>query len=88
MNNHVPYENGRHRQFNLMYVSTIKVAKNHHTLITGLKSVGIAHFGDVEPARGGYGGGGRYGSNGGWSNKPPCHVGSLAASSRDDDEEK
>ncbi len=72
-----------------MYVSTIKVAKNRHTLTAGLKSVGIANFGDVEPARGGYGGGGRYGANVGWSNAPPgCVVGSSAASSSNDDEEK
>ena len=72
-----------------MYVLTIKVTKNHHTLTTGLKSIGIANFGDVEPARGGYGGGGGYGGNVGRSNAPPgCVVSSSAASSSDDDEEK
>jgi hypothetical protein len=55
-NNHVRFENGWHRQFNSMYVSTLQVAKDRHTLATGPKSVGIASFGDVEPVRGGYNG--------------------------------
>ncbi len=72
-----------------MYASTIKVAKNLHTLTTGLKSVGIANFGDVEPARGRYGGGGGYGGNVGQSTAPPGPVvNSSAASSSDDNEEK
>ena len=70
-----------------MYVLTIKVTKNHHTLTTGLKSIGIANFGDVEPARGGYGGGGGYGGNVGRPIAPPGRV-SSAASSSDDDEEQ
>jgi hypothetical protein len=49
-------ENGWHRQFNSMYVLTLQVAKDHHTLTTGPKSMGIANFGDVEPVRDGYGG--------------------------------
>jgi hypothetical protein len=54
----VRFENGWHRQFNSMYVSTLQVMKDHCTLATGPKSVGIANFGDVEPVRGGYGGNG------------------------------
>jgi len=87
-NNHVPYENGWHRQFNSMYVSTVKVVKNRHTLTTGLKSVGIANFGDVEPARSGYGCGGGYGGNVGRPIAPPGPRVSSAASSSNDDEEK
>ena len=87
--NHVPYENGWQHQFNSMYVLTIKVAKNHHILTTGLESIGIANFGDVEPARGGYGSGGGYSGNVGWSNAPPGRVvSSLAASSSNDAEKK
>ena len=71
-----------------MYMSTIKVAKNHHTLTMGLKSVGIANLGCVQPAWGGYGGGSRYGGNVGWSNAPPGRVSSSAASSSNDDVEK
>ena len=60
-NNHVRFENGWHLQFNSMYVATLQVVKDRHTLATGPKSVVIANFRVLEPVRdryGGFGGGG------------------------------
>jgi hypothetical protein len=70
-NNHVAFEGTWHRQFNSMYVSTLQVAKDRHTLTTGPKSMGIASFGDVEPSRGMFGGGGGYGGGSGRPSKNP-----------------
>jgi hypothetical protein len=92
-NNHVHFENGWHRQFNSMYVSTLQVAKDRHTLVTGPKSMGIANFGDMEPVRGGYnwfssGGGGSGYSKSGRTYPPPGRVSnSMTPSSNDDDDE-
>jgi hypothetical protein len=59
----VDYKGRDHIQFNLMYVMTLKVAKDCHTLTLGPKFAGIAKFGDVRVASlkhdGGGGGGGR-----------------------------
>ena len=90
-NNHVHFENGWHRQFNSMYVSTLQVAKDCHTLATGPKSVGIANFGDVEPVRDGYGrfgGGGGFGGSerSGLSGPPRGRVSNSAESGSDDDD--
>ena len=92
-NNHVRFENGWHRQFNSMYVSTLQVAKDRHTLATGPKSVGIASFGDVEPVRGGYngfsgGGGGSGYSESGRTYPPPGRVSNSTAPSSDDDDDE
>ena len=93
-NNHIRFENGWQRQFNSMYVSTLQVAKDRHTLTTGPKSVGIANFGDVEPVQDGYGGYGGFGGGGGFggnersglSGPPRGRVSNTADSSSDDDE--
>ncbi len=68
-----------------MYVSTLQVVKDRHTLATGPKSVGIANFRDVEPVRdryGGFGGSERTGQGG----PPRGWVSNSAESSSDDDE--
>ncbi len=36
-----------HHQFNSMYVMTLKVAKNRHTIVLGPKFAGIAQFGNI-----------------------------------------
>jgi hypothetical protein len=41
------FEGRKHRQFNSMYMMTLKVAKDCHTLTSGPKFAGIANFGDV-----------------------------------------
>ena len=76
-----------------MYVSTLQVVKDRHTLATGPKSVGITNFGDVEPVRDGYGrfgggGGGRLGGSkrSGLNGPPRGRVSNTADSSSDDDE--
>ena len=43
----VHYEGQDHIQFNSMYVMTLKVAKECHTLTSGSKFAGIPKFGDV-----------------------------------------
>jgi hypothetical protein len=53
-----------HLQFNLMYGTTLKVAKNRHTIVLGPKFAEIAQFGNVAINRGGGGGGGIGGSGG------------------------
>jgi hypothetical protein len=60
----VHYDGQDHIQFNSMYVTTLKVTKDCHTLTLGLKFVGIAKFGDVGSLKrngGGSGGGGAIG---------------------------
>jgi hypothetical protein len=84
-NNHVRFENGWHREFNSMYVATLQVAKDCHTLATGPKSVGIANFGDVEPVLHGYGGFGG-GERSGLSGPPRGRVSNSAESGSDDKE--
>ena len=57
----VQCEGGMHRQFNSMYVVTLKVAKDRKTLTSGPKFAGMANFGDVRLSKcknGGGGGGG------------------------------
>ncbi len=61
-------EGGMHRQFNSMYVVTLKVAKDRKTLTSGPKFAGMANFGDVRLSKcknGGGGGGGGGGGDGG-----------------------
>jgi hypothetical protein len=59
-----------------MYVMTLKVAKDRHTLTLGPKFAGIAKFEDVGSLKhdggggGGDGGGGK-GGRGGWCPPPP-----------------
>jgi hypothetical protein len=71
----VHYEGQGHIQFNsMMYVTTLKVAKDHHTLTLGPKFAGIAKFGDVGSLKRNCGGGGRgggKGGRGGWCPPPP-----------------
>jgi hypothetical protein len=59
------YEGGMHRQFNSMYVVTLKMAKDCKTLTSGPKFAGMANFGDVrlnsKSKNGGCGGGSRGG---------------------------
>ncbi len=75
LTNEVVHYDGRdHIQFNSMYVTTLKVAKDCHTLISGPKFAGIAKFGDVGSLkRDGSGGGGGRGKcgRGGWCPPPP-----------------
>jgi hypothetical protein len=79
-NKFVEFKGRKHRQFNSMYITTLKVAKDCHTLASGPKFVGIANFGDVGSSKsrsGGGGsssGGGGRGGGGGWSYKPPPEV--------------
>ena len=83
----VQCEGGMHRQFNSMYVVTLKVAKDRKTLTSGPKFAGMANFRDVRLSkckngggggRGGGGGGGGGGSGGGGyqapSHPPPKKV--------------
>jgi hypothetical protein len=65
----VHYEGQDHIQFNSMYVMTLKVAKDCHTLTLGPKFAGIAIFGDVGSLKhdgSGRGRGGGKGGRGGW----------------------
>ncbi len=78
----VHYEGRDHIQFNSMYVMTLKVAKDCHTLTLGPKFAGIAKFGDVGLLKcdgGGGGRGGGKGGRGGWCPPPPV------VKERDDD---
>jgi hypothetical protein len=72
----VHFEGQDHIQFNSMYVTTLKVAKDHHTLTLGPKYVGITKFTDVGSIKhngGGGGGSGGGGGRGGWC-PPPSKV--------------
>jgi hypothetical protein len=76
------YDGQDHIQFNSMYVTTLKVAKDCHTLTLGPKFVGIANFGDVGSFKcngGGRGRGRGKGGSGGWCPPPPV------VKDRDDD---
>jgi hypothetical protein len=79
-----------HVQFNSMYVTTLKVAKDHHTLILGPKFAVIAQFGNVAINCRGGGGGGTSGSGssgkGGWCPPPPKKVNDELSSNDSDDE--
>jgi hypothetical protein len=72
-----------------MYVTTLKVAKNHHTIISGPKFAGIAEIGNVATYCGGGGGGGTGGGGGGgrgkWCPTPP-EVDNDSSSDSSDDE--
>jgi hypothetical protein len=74
-----------------MYVTTLKVAKDHHTLTSGPKCAGIANFGDVGSSKsrsrggGGGSGGGGGGGGSGWSYKPPPEMKDDALSSSNDE---
>jgi hypothetical protein len=71
-----------------MYATTLKVAKDHHTLTLGPKFTGIAKFGDVQSTKhggGGGGGSGGVGGRGGWC-PPPPEVKDDNLSSNDNDE--
>ena len=73
----VHYEGRDHIQFNSMYVTTLKVAKDCHILSSGPKFAGIAKFGDVGSLKCNGGGGGRgggKGDRGGWC-PPTCGEG-------------
>ena len=78
----VQCEGSMHRQFNSMYVVTLKVAKDCKTLTSGPKFAGMANFGDVRLSKsknkgGGAGGGARGGDGGGGGggggNQAPIH---------------
>jgi hypothetical protein len=75
LTNEVVHYNGQdHIQFNSMYVTTLEVAKDRHTLTSGPKFARIAKFGDIGSLKrngGGRGRGGGKGSRGGWCPLPP-----------------
>jgi hypothetical protein len=50
------WEGGNHVQFNIMYVMTLKVARDHHTLVLGPKLAGISQFGNITNCGGSKGG--------------------------------
>jgi hypothetical protein len=84
----VHYDSQDHIQFNSMYVTTLKVAKDRHTLTLGPKFTGIAKFGDVRSIKRNGGGGSRSGradGRGGWC-PPPPKVKDDDSSSSDNDE--
>ncbi len=78
-----------HYQFNLMYVTTLKVAKNCHTIVLGPKFAGIAQFGNIGNNRGGGGVGGTNGGGGGgkgkWWCPPPPEVDNESSSDYSED---
>ncbi len=85
----VHYEGRDHIQFNSMYVTTLKVAKDHHTLTLGPKFAGIAKFGDAGSLKCDGSGGGRgrgKGGRGGWCPPPPVAKDRDSDSSSSDDE--
>ncbi len=79
-----------HNQFNSMYVTTINVEKNCHTIISGPKFARIAQFGNIANNRGGGGGGGTSGHGGSSKNKwwcpPPPEVDNELSSIDSEDE--
>jgi hypothetical protein len=84
----VHFKGQDHIQFNSMHVTTLKVAKDCHTLILGPKFEGITKFGDVGSIKhngGGGGSSGRAGGRGGWC-PPPPEVKDNDLSSSDNDE--
>jgi hypothetical protein len=84
----VHYNGQDHIQINSMYVTTLKVAKDCHTLTLGPKFAGIAKFGGVGSLKCdgvGRGRGGGGGNRGGWC-PPPPKVKDDNLSSNDDDE--
>jgi hypothetical protein len=77
-----------HRQFNSMYVMTLKVAKNRHTIVSGPKFAGMAQFGNIANNCGGGGGGGTSGGGGGGKGKwcpPPPEVDNESSSNDSED---
>jgi hypothetical protein len=77
-----------HVQFNSMYVTTLKVAKNRHIIVSGPKFAGIAQFGNVATNCGGGGGGGTGGGGGSGRGKwcpPPPEVDNELSSDDSDD---
>jgi len=79
-----------HRQFNLMYLTTLKAAKNRHTIVLGPKFAGIAQFGNIASNRSGGGGGSTSGGGGGgkgkWWCPPPPEVDNELSSNDSEDE--
>ena len=59
-----------HRQFNLIYVVTLKVVKDCHTLTLGPKFAGMANFGDIGLSNKSKNGGGGGERGGGGSGSP------------------
>ncbi len=85
----VHYEGQDRIQFNSMYVTTLKVTKDCHTLTLGPKFARIAKFGDVGSLKcngGGRGRGGGKGGRGGWCPPPPVMKDRDDDSSSSDDE--
>jgi hypothetical protein len=77
-----------HRQFNPMYVTTLKVVKNCHTIVLGPKYAGIAQFRNVANNCGGGEGGGTGGVGGGGRGKwcpPPPEVDNESSSNDSED---
>jgi hypothetical protein len=88
-NNEVFWEDQNQVQFNSIYVTTLKLAKNRHIIILGPKLAGIAQFGNVAANGGGGGGGGTGGGGGGGRGKwcPPLpEVDNELSSNNSDDE--
>ena len=78
-----------HVHFISMYVTTLKVAKDHHTLVSGPKFTGIAQFRNVATnrrgSREGGTGGGCGGGKGGWCPPPPKVDDDLSSDDSDDE---
>jgi hypothetical protein len=78
-----------HHQFNLMYMTTLMVAKNRHTIVSGPKFAGIAQFGNIANNRGDGGGGSTSGGGGGgkgeWWCSPPPEVDNESSSNDSED---
>jgi hypothetical protein len=78
-----------HRQFNSMYVMTLKAPTNRHTIVSGSKFAEIALFGNVATNRGGGGGGGTGGGGSSGKGKwcpPPPEVDNESSSNNSDDD--
>jgi hypothetical protein len=88
-NNEVFWEDCNHVQFNSMFVTTRKVAKNRHTIALGPKFAGIAQFGNITNrgggGGGGIGGGGSGGGRGKWCLPPPKMDNDLSSNDLDDE---
>jgi hypothetical protein len=75
--------------FNSMYVTTLKVAKDCHTLVLGPKFTGIAQFGNIATncgcSRGGGTSGGGGDGKGKWCPPPPKVDNDLSSNDLDDE---
>jgi hypothetical protein len=72
-----------------MYVMTLKVAKNRHTIVLGPKLAGVAQFRNITSNHGGSRGGGTGGGGGSgrgkWCPSPPEVDNELSSNNSDDE---